>query len=762
VRCENVAPGVDAVVYGRGGRFEYDLVVRPGADVAGLWLEVTGATALGVDADGALVARLDGAEVRQEPPVAYQVVGGARRRVTARYETSERRVRVRVGAYDSRLPLVVDPTLGYSTYFGGSEGDVGHTIAVDARGFAYVAGETGSGDGSFFLMNPLQDEIRFRPDAYVAKFAPGGQDVVFSTFFGGNNVDVARGIAVDASGAVYVAGETASTDLPTPNGVQRSLGGGEIDAFVVKIAATGGAIVYGTYLGGGDFDFANAIAVGQDGSAAITGETKSADFPTSRNALQPEIGSAGRVSDAWVARLAPSGSAFVFSTYLGGRDEDRGQGVAVDAAGATYVTGFTISPNFPKLNPIRGTQFEGEAFVTKLDGGGGALVYSTYAGGSGRDEGRAIDVDASGSAYVAGITASNDLEPLNAAQTVYGGGASDAFVTAVNAAGTAFLYQTYFGGSGRDEGHAVAVDLERGAYFGGRTDSTDLGLARPIQSANGGGTDVFVASLGASGRPLEFASYLGGAGEDFADALAVDTSGNAYLTGGTRSTDFPEFLFFQPGGLAGGGVDSFVTKIVGIYELTWEPPDPSAGASPPPRFPATRRVDRGGIGPTPMPAAAPRGAALAGYKVYRSIFPNVAVAPGNLVTSVPPTQTTSGPTLPGGAFFVVTAVYDDGTESGPSQETSGGANEAVITSVTVRGNKLTATGERFTSTVQVFVDGIPFVGNAKVKKGSTRVIQKGALLTGQSLSQYIAARGGRVQVAVRNSEGGIATYEYEE
>ena len=174
VRCEGIAPGVDAVVYGRDGRVEYDLVARPGADLAGLWLDVAGAERLALAPDGAVVAHLAGAEVRQPPPVAYQEIGGGRRAVASRYEVDGIRLRVRVGAYDPSLPLVVDPELGYSTYFGGSGGDLGHAVAADAQGFSYVAGETGSGDGSFFLMNPLQETSGGANEAAIASVAIRG------------------------------------------------------------------------------------------------------------------------------------------------------------------------------------------------------------------------------------------------------------------------------------------------------------------------------------------------------------------------------------------------------------------------------------------------------------------------------------------------------------------------------------------------------------------------------------------------------------
>lgn len=757
VRRARLYPGIDAVFYASAQRFEYDFVLEPGADPSAIALAFNATARLRVDDCGDLHVSGEDFDIVQSRPVAYQTIGEIRRPIPARYALrADGAATIHVGEYDHNLPLVIDPAIGYSTYFGGSGGDNGRGIAVDAAGFAYVTGDTGSPD--FFLMNPIRDQIEFEPDAFVSKFAPGGQDLLYSTFIGGDDVDFPASIAVDTTGAAYIAGTTNSSNFPTPNGFQKTLGGGGIDAFVCKINAAGSAIVYGSYLGGGDFDIGRGIAVDRSGAASVTGETKSTDFPT-RNAFQTAIGSSDRLSDAFVARFAPSGSSLVFSSYLGGRDQDYAQGVAVDGGGATYVAGYTLSPNFPKLNPIRGTQIGGEAFATKINPAvNGMLVYSTLLGGSNRDEASAIAVTQTGVAIVTGRTASADMPVVGATQPEYGGGAGDAFVAAIAATGTGLLYSTFLGGSGVDRGLGVAVDETNGAYVTGATDSEDFPRVRAIQDAIGGGSDVFVASYSASGATIEFASVLGGSGEDIGTAIAVDPSANIYLTGSTRSTDFPQFLFFQPGGLAGGGVDAFVTKIVGVFDISWEPPDPdSTDNAPPPRFPSARRVDRGPQPGAVQTAVGARRANLTMYKVYRSIFPNVQPVAGNLFTSTPPNQTNSGGTAPGGAFFVITACYDDGTESAPSGEVSGGANEPIIESVKAT-NKLTITGSRLSSPVQVYLDGIPFTAAAKLKKNNTRVVQKGALITGQSISQYIASKGGRVQVQVRNGSGGISGF----
>jgi hypothetical protein len=260
-----------------------------------------------------------------------------------------------------------------------------------------------------------------------------------------------------------------------------------------------------------------------------------------------------------VAKLNAAGSALVYATYLGGSNPDSGTGIAVDAAGNAYVTGYTGSTNFPTTNPLQPANkgFQ-NAFVAKLNAAGSALVYATYLGGSGTDAGQGIAVDAAGNAYVTGQTTSTDFPTANALQPANGGGA-DAFVAKLNAAGTALAYSTYLGGSADDSGDGIAVDSQGNAYVTGATTSTNFPTANPLQPAYGGNSDAFVAKLNAMGSALVYATYLGGSGDDVGQGIAVDSQGNAYVTGYTGSTNFPTANTLQPAN--GGGQDAFLAKI---------------------------------------------------------------------------------------------------------------------------------------------------------------------------------------------------------
>jgi hypothetical protein len=337
-------------------------------------------------------------------------------------------------------------------------------------------------------------------------------------------------------------------------------------------------LLYSTYLGGSGVDFGSAIAVDSLGSAYVTGYTGSLDFPT---AMPIQATSHGR-NDVFVTKINPAGSALVYSTYLGGSLDDYGNGVAVDEAGNSYVTGYTYSANFPTINALQATFAGGllggasgpnyafDAFVTKINPAGSALVYSTYLGGNaadgsstGGDSGQGIAVDAGGNAYVTGFTGSPNFPTANALQAGFGGGfTGDAFVTKINASGTAFIYSTYLGGSGDDTGLGIAVDGAGDAYVTGGTQSTNFPTFNPLQGTNKGNFNAFVTKINPAGSALVYSTYLGGSGSDGAAAIAVDGSGNAYITGSADSHDFPIVNPFQAF-LAGpfGDSDAFVTKI---------------------------------------------------------------------------------------------------------------------------------------------------------------------------------------------------------
>jgi hypothetical protein len=517
VRYNRVYPGIDMIYYGSQRQLEYDFVVAPGSNFRNIRLAFNGTSKVKIDAQGELVLRMSGGyEIRQRKPLAYQEVNGVRREIASRYVIKgKNRVGFQVGHYDREVPLVIDPVLVYSTYLGGSSGDSGSGIAVDSSGNVYVTGSTFSAD--FPTASPFQSSspADFNPDdVFVVKLNASGTALIFSTYLGGQGSDEGRAIAVDSSGNVYVAGQTGSQDnpntpqnegFPVANAVQptRHL---SVDGFVTKLNPTGSALIYSTYLGGDSRDICYSIAVDNDGDAYLTGSTQSPNFPTV-NALQTKIASTPQNcggfggciydDDAFVTKFAAAG-AFVYSTYFGGAGGDTGFSIAVDSVGNAYVTGGTISNNFPLANALQST-FNGSTtpFVSKLNANGSALVYSTYLGS--RGDGFGIAVDSSGNAYVTGETSATDFPTVNPFQSKIAGvikqngsHPEDAFVSKFNAAGSALVYSTYLGGSSDDFADGIAIDSAGSAYVIGGTSSNDFPTAIPIQGYGGGNCGNFV------------------------------------------------------------------------------------------------------------------------------------------------------------------------------------------------------------------------------------------------------------------------------
>jgi hypothetical protein len=461
----------------------------------------------------------------------------------------------RLGAYDRRLPLLIDPVLAYSTLLGGSSSDSAFAVAVDASGSAYVAGFTAS--LNFPATNPLQSFNGGGNDVFVAKLSPGGNTLIYCTYLGGSAEDRASSIAVDAQGSAYIAGSTTSQDFPVRSALQPKLAGSR-NAFVAKLSPPGNSLVYSTYFGGNASDAANGITVDASGAAYIVGDTTSFSLP----ATGFQRGTHGG-QDAFVAKFSADGARLAYSTYLGGSSDDHGAAIAVDGAGTVYVTGATSSTDFPVLNaPQRYNAGGQDAFVARLSGDGNYLLFSTYLGGRGGtvmypEIGQSIALDTYGNAYVTGTTSSPDFPLLGALQTVRKG-ILDAFVTKLNPSG-AMVYSTYLGGSSVDVGNAIAVDFGGAAYVAGYTISTDLPVANALQTVNAGDYDAFLARLSPSGDAVQYLTYLGGNGSDAATAVALNSIGDVYLTGFTLSTNFPLLNAFQSSN--GGNYGAFLTKI---------------------------------------------------------------------------------------------------------------------------------------------------------------------------------------------------------
>lgn len=546
VRERGLYPGIDLVYYGTQRQLEYDFLVAPGAQPGRIGLKIQGARKLLVDRAGTLEARMAGGTVEFHQPVAYQLVAGKKSPVSAGYVLeSENRVGLRLGNYDRTHQLVIDPILAYSTYLGGSGIDGANAIAVAGDDTAFVTGGTLS--GNYPLANAYQQTNAGAEDVFVTKLSADGSTMLYSTYLGGSNNDVGNGIAVDALGEAYVTGTTFSPNFPvTANSVNTYCGGdGKCgaslnnqsrivsNAFVTKLSVTGTNLVYSTYIGQYEFVTGQAIAVNANGVAFITG------------LVTPAIPVSITTPPVFCPLLFPVDNGF--------QTGFPGQAIGI-SDGCDYIIASAAS----------------NAYVMAISNTGNGILYSSYIGGSVQDEGLGIAADSNGNLYVTGLTYSPNFPTTIAGVDTTYTGSGDAFLTQVNinlSGAASLLYSTYLGGNGITQGNAVALDGQGDslAWVGGLTSSDLLDLpGGAIQDSYSGNDDGFVAKLNTSGLgagSLVYFRYVGGSLADSVNGIAVDSTGDVFITGSTVSPDFPIVAGAFQTTFGGGNADAFVTEI---------------------------------------------------------------------------------------------------------------------------------------------------------------------------------------------------------
>lgn len=613
VRVDDVYPGINVVYYGNQQRLEYDFNLAVGADPAVIALRFEGAEQVSLNSAGELVIRFSNGEAVQHRPIAYQMIDGRRQEIATGYKVVAPRTAAFVlGDYDPSRPLVIDPVLTYSTYYGGNYGDVASAIAVNQQdGSVYVAGQTYS--TQFSSGNPFSTPGSFqtnylggaRPgDAFVARFDSSGTNLIYATYLGGSDYDAAFALAVDNAGNAFVAGATISTDFPftnsIPNGnkisgkVDTLVGYYPTDAFVTELDPSGSHLVYSTYLGGSGYESAYGITLDSADNAFVTGFTYSTNFPVTTNALQPHLRCPYTFyvnCNAFIAEVAAGGLKLNYSTYLGGTNFDHGQAIAFNN-GRVFVAGYTYSTNFPTTNALNGFQYlNGSLNPNYSDGFVAAFtssvtnltpLYITLLGGSNYDAATGIAAAGDGTAYVCGATTSTNFPYTTTnvpyltiayvhTNTTWYINATNGFLTQIKWDGLqpAIGYSAMFGGLGNDVASGVALDPAGNAYVVGSASSTDFpattnnisGYLSATNSSqiNQGYSDAVIIAFNTNASALLYSAYLGGYSQDYGFAIAVDPLGNAYIAGQTLSGNFPTVNARQT--FLNGPSDMFLAKI---------------------------------------------------------------------------------------------------------------------------------------------------------------------------------------------------------
>jgi hypothetical protein len=505
VLIDEVYPGIALAYYGHAGRLEFDFQVAPGADPNRIALQWEGAEKVDLTETGDLRVTVAGWQLICRKPLVYQGDQSDRREIAGSYALDSSpsavdpggspTVRFQIGSFDATQPVVIDPVLVYSTFLGGVADDIAYAVAADAQDSAYVTG---------------------------------------STF---------------------------SLDFPTTTGVLQPSAAGEEAAFVTRLSPDGTQLIYSTYLGGsgvGVINEGHAIAVDPAGNAIVTGPTRSTDFPV----LNPLQANLGGLTDAFISKLTPDGTALLFSTYFGGEGSDTPWAIALDAATNIYLTGQARSVAFPGTgpgSPQATNAGNGDAFVTKIDGQGTRIIYSTFLGGTASDIPHGLAVDNLGRAYIAGNTTSTNFPTRNAIFPSFGGGV-DGFVARLSATGSEVEYATYMGGNLSLTG--IAADTSGSAFVTGLTSSTNLPITpQAFQRSLAGAVDLFIAKLNPAGSAFDYLTYLGGNNIDLPAGIVVDGGGNAYVAGRTSSTNFPTLNPLQAQYDPSSDNDAFLSKI---------------------------------------------------------------------------------------------------------------------------------------------------------------------------------------------------------
>ncbi len=580
VESGNIYPGIDLAFRGIEKELEFDFLVSPGADPRRIKMAFEGAQHIKLETSGDLIVSSTAGDLRIHRPVAYQeAADGKRTLVPARFvERRDRGIQLALGSYDRRRRLIIDPSVTYATYLGGVAQDEGLGVATDGGGNTFLTGGTNSPD---FPNTGGGLSYQGGFDAFVTAFNSSGQ-LLFSTLFGGSGDDVGTSVAVNPVGfnpGIFVTGYTTSTDFPAF--VNQTQLAGTQNAFVCILEyPTGYFTMSSTYLGGEAVDSGLAVTFDNAGIGYVyvAGQTTSQSFPISSplfNETQLNMGGGSGASDGFVTELYPDLSGFYFSTFLGGANQDFAAGIALDNPDITnhhiYITGGTASggstspPSFYTtpgvIQPTCGTDGncnggQDDAFVTVIcnyqDPPCNAIglapnyVYSTFLGGSSKDDAFSIAADLAGNAYITGQTASTDFKLANPLQGTLKG-LQNAFISKLNPTGTSLVFSTYLGGSGTDAGLGLAIDDNSNVYITGRTNSSDFPLQFPTQGTIGGGTDAFISAVNSSGSALTFSTFLGGSGDEdvIGGSIAVDSSQNVYVTGDTNSTNFPTQNAYQ-------------------------------------------------------------------------------------------------------------------------------------------------------------------------------------------------------------------------
>jgi hypothetical protein len=576
LRARALYPGIDLIWRARHGDLEQVYQVAPGADPDQIRVHFPDTAWVKLDGRGGIRLGVSNGHLRIHPPYAYQVSGGHREKVEISYCLEGNVVCFRTGQYDRSRRLVIDPVLNVATYVGGAGYDRAYAVAVDASGSMYVAGETAS--VKFGTVTTVGQPVRTNREMFVSKLSANGTSLTYTTILGSSGNDSARAVALGPSGTVYAAGVSSGTNFPATASAYQKTSGGSDDAVVAKLDSAG-KLSWATYIGDVSADVATGLAADAAGDLYVAGSTASLQFPTTAAAPQRQHG--GGFNDAFLLKLSASGSTLAYSTLLGGSGNDVARGVAITAGGQACVAGVSQSANLAVKSAYQSTyKGNGDAMVACMNAAGDSWTYVTYLGGTGVDEANAIALDASGNAWVAGMTFSESFPTTYGAYQTTRRSGYEAFLAKLAAAGSTLSFSSYLGGKGSDTATSVAIDTSGATWVAGFTNSSDFPAAAAWQPALRGGFDGFATQFSLDERTLLASSYLGGSLDDRILSLAASAT-KMVVAGVTSSVNFP---------VTASAAQTKAPALSNGFVATWAPDAAPPPPPPPPAPPASTRV----------------------------------------------------------------------------------------------------------------------------------------------------------------------------
>lgn len=552
-----------------GNNVEKIFTIYPTGSVNDINLKIEGVETLKLNNNGELELWTELGMVNMTMPVAYQIVSGERKHIQVAYNVNpeSKSYGFKVGQYDNTKPLIIDPLLS-STFIGGSNTEAAYSIAIDSSGNVYVTGLTYSSNYPTPTWGAYDRTFNGGFDVFVTKFNSTLSYLLSSTFIGGSDYEWANSIVVDSSGNVYVAGTTESDDFPTTSwSYDISYNGGIDDAFVSKLDSNLYNLLSSTFIGGNNTDDAYSIALDSSGNVYVAGMTGSNDYPTTTWAYDRFYN--GNLTDAFVTKLDGDLSSLLSSTFIGGSDRDYAESIAISSSGNVFIAGSTLSSNYPVTSGAYDTIRDGyeDSVVSKLDSTLSSLLSSTLIGGSLSEKSYSIALSSSDKVFVTGRTGSSDFPITTGAYDKTYNGGGDAYVSTFDINLSNLLSSTFIGGSSTDLPYSLALDSSGYVYITGYTMSSDYPTICAYDTTLTGSKDGFIAKLNADLSDLFSSTFIGGSDSDIANAIAINSSDNIYITGGTFSTDYPTTTGAYDRYHSGGDDDVFISKFDQVFPV---------------------------------------------------------------------------------------------------------------------------------------------------------------------------------------------------